>query len=477
MARGVQKHTDGSFFLLRRPMNGRCSRAEMARGVPRGWHAAGSFFAPIRIRGSGYSTRRVPRRFPIFGHHRHHREEASGASRHKARRRNRHVRRLRALKGLEDRVLLSRPTVYTVDLTSDSAQGSGTTGDIACVLYLADQNPNPAGSLIEFSTPLFSAPQTITLDNTIIAQNSHFVASSTVPDDIAGTLSTYPPSTFNLIGTGGAGGLTNGVNGNQVGVASPGLASGPAYNGGPTETIALLPGSPAIDAGSNALDGLPYDQRGLPRIYNGTIDIGAYEFQPALVTAVTVHWGTAGTASLQTTDDGLRLLPAGRNNDLPWYGIDSLQITFDEPVALTSAEVSLTEAKGTNYGPATITGSGETYTIMLSQPIDRPDRVTIMTAGTGIATYTRRLDVLPGDVNDDGVVNAADASSVKSESRGRTPTTIFDEILGSGMVQTADYKTVKKLEGKAFSRLPRISSMVMARVLARERLDNKHEHH
>ena len=43
----------------------------------------------------------------------------------------------------------------------------------------------------------------------------------------------------------------------------------------------LLPGSPAIDAGSNALlpTGLTTDQRGLPRTVNGTVDIGAFESQ------------------------------------------------------------------------------------------------------------------------------------------------------------------------------------------------------
>ena len=51
--------------------------------------------------------------------------------------------------------------------------------------------------------------------------------------------------------------------------------------GGPTQTMALLPGSPAIDAGSNALipAGVTTDQRGLPRIVSGIVDIGAFESQ------------------------------------------------------------------------------------------------------------------------------------------------------------------------------------------------------
>ena len=162
-----------------------------------------------------------------------------------------------------------------------------------------------------------AAGESTTLDNTIVAQNGDIVLESTVPDDIAGTVSTTPPSTFNLIGIGGSGGLTGGVNGNQVGVASPGL--GPFGNyGGPTPTIALLPGSPAVDAGSCALDGLPYDQRGpgFVRIFDGTIDIGAFELQPATVTAVSVDWGTAGTAALETASDGLRLLPGWAEDGL-----------------------------------------------------------------------------------------------------------------------------------------------------------------
>ena len=55
---------------------------------------------------------------------------------------------------------------------------------------------------------------------------------------------------YNLIGTGGSGGLINGVNNNQVGVANPLLGTLGNY-GGPTQTIPLLPGSPAIGKGGS----------------------------------------------------------------------------------------------------------------------------------------------------------------------------------------------------------------------------------
>lgn len=60
-------------------------------------------------------------------------------------------------------------------------------------------------------------------------------------------------------------------------------------NGGPTKTHALLPGSSARNAGDNAaaIDaGLIHDQRGTgyERIYDGTVDIGAVEFQSQVPT-------------------------------------------------------------------------------------------------------------------------------------------------------------------------------------------------
>ena len=87
------------------------------------------------------------------------------------------------------------------------------------------------------------------LYNTIVARNTE-AAASALASDIAGTVAAA--SAFNLIGTGGSGGLTDGTNGNLVGVTNPGL--GPlASNGGPTQTIALLAGSPAIGAGARRL--------------------------------------------------------------------------------------------------------------------------------------------------------------------------------------------------------------------------------
>jgi hypothetical protein len=83
----------------------------------------------------------------------------------------------------------------------------------------------------------------------------------------------------NLIGaTNGSSGFT--ADGDLVGSAASPLDPlvGPLTdNGGLTMTMALLPGSPAIDAGSN-LGAPATDQRSFVRPYGAAVDIGAYEY-------------------------------------------------------------------------------------------------------------------------------------------------------------------------------------------------------
>ena len=275
-------------------------------------------------------------------------------------------------------------------------------------------------------------------------------------------------SAFNLIGTGGSGGLTNGTNHNQVGVANPGL--GPlADNGGPTQTIKLLPGSPAINKGSNALavdpltgQPLATDQRGpgFVRIVNGTVDIGAYEYTPDANDTLAVTWGTQ-TATLQTAADGLRLLPAGRTTDIPWLGIDKLPITLSQAYTLSAADVFVSSAIGINYGPVSISGSGKNYTITLAQPINAADLVTLIVDNPGVSVFYRQLDVLPGDFNNDGVVNSQDLAGIRNEwlGIGGAKPTIFGDINGDGKVNVEDYNLERLLIGTS---LPSVSDALVA---------------
>ena len=109
--------------------------------------------------------------------------------------------------------------------------------------------------------------------------------------DLGGVASSFKSDGYNIIGTGSGVGAFN-QPGDQVGVTNPML--GPlSDNGGVLLpdgshilTHALLAGSPAINEGDlNAVagvNGVPqYDERGTPftRVFNGRIDIGAFEYQ------------------------------------------------------------------------------------------------------------------------------------------------------------------------------------------------------
>ena len=128
----------------------------------------------------------------------------------------------------------------------------------------------------------------VTLENTIIAGNTaangagDTTGAPTPGPNVDGAVTS---NGHNLLGTAAEATGFSGI-GDQTG-AIPLLAA-LADNGGPTQTMALLIGSPAIDAGVAA--GSLFDQRGLLRTFNdlsvvnaltsdGT-DIGAFELQP-----------------------------------------------------------------------------------------------------------------------------------------------------------------------------------------------------
>jgi hypothetical protein len=116
-------------------------------------------------------------------------------------------------------------------------------------------------------------------ENTMIS-GDFFTDGATLPtpDDCYGALNSLGHNLIQTTSNCAIGGTTIG---NLTGL-DPLL--GPLQNnGGPTQTRALLHGSPAIDAGDNNLCSAS-DQRGFVRPINGgislTCDIGAFEFLP-----------------------------------------------------------------------------------------------------------------------------------------------------------------------------------------------------
>jgi hypothetical protein len=191
----------------------------------------------------------------------------------------------------------------TVEVTNSTLSGNQTTnaGSRGAGIYnkagtvtltnstLSGNKANPSNNVPLF--PALSSPAsgggiwnggTVNVKNTIIALNS----AATNPDVVG----SFASGGYNLIGDAtGSTGFT--AVGDRVGTAAAPidpLLNPLTNNGGPTQTLALQPGSPAINGGdpafvltSGPFIGPPfYDQRGISpfnRVNGGIIDIGAFE--------------------------------------------------------------------------------------------------------------------------------------------------------------------------------------------------------
>jgi hypothetical protein len=148
-------------------------------------------------------------------------------------------------------------------------------GDRPYMLTIKDSTIS--GNFTTFGGALGIMPaENVSLRNTIVAGNSGEDVWE-YPPDLTGSLNGLGHNLIG-IGDGGSGYADTDLVGTAANRINPVL--GPLQdNGGPTQTMALLPGSPAIGAG--ALTDMEWDQRGpgYPRLVNGTTDIGAYEVQ------------------------------------------------------------------------------------------------------------------------------------------------------------------------------------------------------
>ncbi len=117
---------------------------------------------------------------------------------------------------------------------------------------------------------IFDSTDKLKLSNSLVGRNINSGG------DVYGSVDIS--SSYNLIGNGSnMTGITNGTQGNQIGTFTtpidPKLGT-LGNNGGSTKTIALLTGSPAINAGDPSIT--TPDQRGFARV--GLADIGAFEY-------------------------------------------------------------------------------------------------------------------------------------------------------------------------------------------------------
>jgi hypothetical protein len=235
---------------------------------------------------------------------------------------------------------------------------------------------------------LYNASSTLTMNNTIIAGNS-----STQNDaNIHGSWS-------------GSNNLLSG---------DPKLAPLGDY-GGPTQTMALLPGSPALDAGDNSLipAGLTTDQRGFARVSGAAVDIGADEVQQPILSPATLPDGTYGTAYSQT----LTAAEAGYQG----------AFTFTVTAGALPTGLSLDGTAGTLSGTPTVTGA-YTFTVTAtdsagftgsqSYTLTIDKAALTITVNSTSKTYGQTLTFAGTEFTTSGLVNGDTVSSVTLTSAG-----------------------------------------------------------
>jgi hypothetical protein len=212
-------------------------------------------------------------------------------------------------------------TVSLVNSTISSNTANGLGGGI----YNGDGPVSLVNSTISSNTAnglgggIYNSDGTASLVNTTISNNSApdgggiynelselslantIIANSTNGGDCVNDGGSVTDGGHNLLedGDNACGLSANPTNGNLIG--QPALLDSLQDNGGPTWTHALLPGSPAIDAGNDETCANPAtvnnrDQRGIARPQGAQCDIGAFEYLPlAVVTFVKQVTGGAAT--------------------------------------------------------------------------------------------------------------------------------------------------------------------------------------
>jgi hypothetical protein len=126
-----------------------------------------------------------------------------------------------------------------------------------------------------------------------------------------------------------------------------------ADNGGPTQTHALLPGSPAIDAASDDCPPPATDQRGVSRPQGAKCDIGAFELVPGTQRL----WGDNLCDNAVGSTDALAILvalahltPLNHPAGCPGIG---------DPITAVPAPTGLHAAAASNWGDVNCGGEAD----------------------------------------------------------------------------------------------------------------------
>ena len=292
----------------------------------------------------------------------------------------------------------------------------------------------------------------VNLFNTIVAQNTSNDGDGPSPDDIDLEQSGEVSGTFNLIGVGGSGGLMGGPQtGNQIGVADAGLAS-LADDGGPVETMALLVGSPAIDAGSNAISDISVpatDQRGALRGPAGlnagpTLDVGAFEASSSYLVTTTDDSYDVGTlrAGVHWADMSTNVNPENLPDPAPNTVVFDTKGIFSTPQTITlkpflfEQTLAVIEFEGTTV-PEVVDGPGSgVLTISGGDNVQGFGVMASANASLIGLTITDGVAALGGAVINDGALTINDC--VLSDNAASVAGGAIDNAKSAGVVTIID---------------------------------------
>ncbi len=294
----------------------------------------------------------------------------------------------------------------------------------------------------------------VNIKNTIVA-----LSMGAVGRDVNGI---FVSSGFNLIGkVDGSTGFTAPTD--QTGTIAAPLdpkldPTGLQNHGGPTQTIALLPGSPAIDKGTaNGLTGmLTTDQRGsgfprrldYPPIANAAggdgTDIGSAEFGGTLVPLCAAR-KLQGAAPFDidlplTGNSGVECRSGGASNNH--------QAVLFFPGTVTVLNSSVTSGTGSVNN---LMVSGAQVTVDLTG-VANAQTIVLTLLGVSDGTNTTDLNlpigILLGDTNADRLVNSGDSLQTRSRAGQATGTTNFrSDVNNDGVINSGDTTIVRARAG------------------------------
>jgi hypothetical protein len=349
----------------------------------------------------------------------------------------------------------------TLTLTNSTVGGNSAPGDVGgglCNLGIATlMNCTVSGNSATGGGGVFNNLGTLTLGNTIIAGNT----GGTEPD----AQGVFASRGNNLIGKtdGGSGWLKSDRKGTAAAPLDAKLGE-LQDNGGPTLTMALLPGSPAIGKGRASLvpEGVTTDQRGAgsPRLV-GKLDIGAYEYPAAVASGTLKVVGTSGDDTITIAKvTSRRAVVTLNGTELGTFGgvlrVDVRAGAGDDSVSLTNGfarRATLIAGAGND----TLTG-GNGKQLLLG---GAGDDVLAGGAGRDVIVGGTGQDNLLGGGGDDLLI--ADALSYYDEGADSVDTANLNRVMREWFSAASYAKRIQHLtSGGGFSGPTRISSTTVS---------------